>query len=318
MPFVPEPEPQLDRSKLWIDVSLLSVAVMWGINAAVLKYGISRVDPYLFNAIRLSISAAALWMCILIFEPAKAAEPKVAKDWRVIGWIVGFSILSGAVYQITFLLGIFRTSAGSTALIMASCPMWTAILAVMTTGDRLSRIAWSGLSITLLGTIVVISQRDEFSVSGATFVGNMIVLAAALLWAAASVASKPMLNHLSAIRLAFYAMFLTLPIHWLLAVPSLHLFWDAMDPWTFAAIFYSGFFSTGVAFAMWNDGIGKVGAPHAAIYQNVIPLVAVIGAWLMIGEIPTALQLCGGGLIIAGLLVMRQSRRGSGNTSASK
>ena len=296
-------------STFWTDFSLLAVAVIWGINAPVMKFGILHVDPFVFNAIRLSISAISLWFCVLLFEGPKAEPSEKVKPWQLLGWIVGFSIFSGAVYQITFLAGIFRTTAGNTALIMSSCPMWTAILAVIATRDQLSRITWLGLSMTLLGTILVITQRGELAISGASFYGNLIVLAAALAWASASVASKPMLNHVSAIRLAFYSMFLTLPIHWALAIPNWQDFPKAFEPWTFASIFYSGFFSTGVAYAMWNDGIKKVGAPHAAVYQNVIPLVALIGAWFMIDEVPVALQLWGGASIIAGLVVMRRGRQ---------
>ena len=59
---------------------------------------------------------------------------------------------------------------------------------------------------------------------------------------------------------------------------------------------------------MWNYGVQKLGAPHAAIYQNVIPLVAVISAWWMIGETPLSFQILGGALIIGGLVLMRRSR----------
>lgn len=296
-------------SRFWADFNLLAVAVLWGINAPVMKFGVSQIDPFVFNAIRLTISAISLWLCVLVAEKRQSSPTEKQKPKHLLWWIVGFSFLSGAIYQITFLTGIFRTTAGNTALIMSSCPMWTAILAVLTTKDRLSRVAWVGLTMTLVGTVLVISQRGGFSAAGATFVGNMIVLAAALAWSIASVVSKPLLNHVSAIRLAFFSVTLTLPVHWLLAVPKLHEdFANAFEPWTFGSILFSGFFSTGVAYAMWNYGVQKVGAPHAAIYQNVIPLVALLGAWLMINEIPVALQLWGGVLIIAGLVVMRRSR----------
>lgn len=187
--------------------------------------------------------------------------------------------------------------------------MWTAGLAVLTTKDRLSKMAWLGLSLTLIGTILVIAQKNTFSASSATFTGNLIVLAAALAWSASSVVSKPLLNHVSAIRLAFFSIVVTLPIHWVLATPNLQRdFVTAFETWTMASILFSGVCSTGVAYAMWNYGVQKVGAPQAAIYQNVIPLVAVVSAWWMINEVPMALQIWGGALIIAGLIVMRRSR----------
>jgi drug/metabolite transporter (DMT)-like permease len=295
------------NSRFWADFNLLAVAVLWGINAPVMKYGISQIDPFVFNAIRLSVSALSLWICVLFEKRSRseALEPKKNLIW----YVVGFALLAGAVYQITFLTGIFRTTAGNTALIMSSCPMWTALLAMLITKDQLSRTAWIGLAITLAGTISVIIPNNEFSASAITLAGNLIVLGAALAWSLSSVVSKPLLNHVSAIRLAFFAVLLTLPIHWTLAVPKLQQdFVAAFEPWTFASILFSGVFSTGVAYAMWNYGVQKVGAPHAAIYQNLIPLVALLGSWVLINEVPVSLQILGGILIIGGLVVMRRSR----------
>ena len=274
-----------------------------------MKYGISQIDPFVFNALRLTVSGVALWFCLLLENRRNRNTPAKENHRHLVWWVIGFSILSGAIYQITFLTGIFRTTAGNTALIMSSCPMWTAGLAVLTTKERLSKVAWIGLVITLVGTILVIAQKNDFNASAATFTGNLIILAAALAWSVSSVISKPLLNHISAIRLAFFSIIVTLPIHWALAIPNLQAdFATAFQPWTLASIMCSGFFSTGIAYAMWNYGVQKVGAPHAAIYQNVIPLVAVLSAWLMINEIPLALQIWGGAMIIAGLVVMRRGR----------
>jgi drug/metabolite transporter (DMT)-like permease len=300
---------QNSSSRFWADFNLFSVAVLWGINAPVMKYGITQIDPFVFNAFRLSVSAIALYGCLLLENRRHRDKPKTKSHRHLVWWVIGFGFLSGAVYQITFLTGIFRTTAGNAALIMSSCPMWTAGLAVLTTNERLSRTAWLGLTVTLIGTMLVIAQKGEFSTSGVNLAGNLIVLAAALAWSVASVVSKPLLNHISAIRLAFFSIIVTLPLHWLLATPNLQNdFAPAFEPWTIAAILFSGIFSTGVAYAMWNYGVQKLGAPHAAIYQNVIPLVAVVSAWWMIGETPLMFQIWGGVLIIGGLVLMRRSR----------
>lgn len=299
----------------WADFNLLAVAVLWGINAPVMKYGITQVDPFVFNALRLTVSVIALWFCMEFENRFLKSRSVKQSSWpgskgQYILAVLGFAILSGAIYQITFLTGIFRTSAGNTALIMSSCPMWTAAFAVITTRDRLPRSAWLGLALTFAGTVLVILQKGEINASAATQAGNLIVLLAAFAWSFASVVSRPLLNYVSAIRLAFFSVMLTLPVHWWLSMQHLQQdFNAAFEPWTFMSILFSGFFSTGVAYAMWNYGVQKIGAPHAAIYQNVIPLVAVISSWWLIGEIPLSLQIWGGVLIIGGLVIMRRSAK---------
>ena len=60
---------------------------------------------------------------------------------------------------------------------------------------------------------------------------------------------------------------------------------------------------------MWNVGVRQVGPSHAAGFQNLVPIIALITSWLLLGEVPLLLQILGGILIIAGLVVMRWQRQ---------
>jgi drug/metabolite transporter (DMT)-like permease len=46
--------------KLWADASLVGVALIWGINMPIMKIGLDQLDPFVFNTIRLCISAICL------------------------------------------------------------------------------------------------------------------------------------------------------------------------------------------------------------------------------------------------------------------
>ena len=59
---------------------------------------------------------------------------------------------------------------------------------------------------------------------------------------------------------------------------------------------------------MWNYGVREAGAAHAAVFQNLIPVIAFISAWIVRGETISVSQMIGGVLIIGGLIVMRKSR----------
>ena len=118
------------------------------------------------------------------------------------------------------------------------------------------------------------------------------------------------MKNISPIALAFWSVALSVPLHFLVASYALPQLGEVFaDPWLVVAIVYSGTFSTGLAYAMWNYGIKKLGAAHAAGFQNLVPVVALIASWLLIGEVPLTWQLIGGTLIIGGLIVMRRQRR---------
>jgi drug/metabolite transporter (DMT)-like permease len=70
---------------------------------------------------------------------------------------------------------------------------------------------------------------------------------------------------------------------------------------------------------MWNYGVHKLGASHASVYQNLVPLVALAAAWISpLKEKITTIQILGGFLIIFGLLVTQKLRTPSDQTQGNK
>jgi drug/metabolite transporter (DMT)-like permease len=70
---------------------------------------------------------------------------------------------------------------------------------------------------------------------------------------------------------------------------------------------------------MWNYGVHKLGASHASVYQNLVPLVALAAAWISpLNEKITVVQIIGGFLIIFGLLVTQKLRTPSDEIQVNK
>ena len=292
------------RDRVWADISLFGVAAIWGINIPVMKSALTGVDVFVFNAIRLTVSSIVLAACCGLERPK---VPMRKWPWER---LIIYSILAGAAYQVMFLLGIAQTTSGNTALIIATVPMWTALMAYVFLGEQLRRIAWVGLSIALIGTIIVALQKDD--VSSGYFLGNLIVVAAALLWSAGTVFSRPLLKSqvVSPMQLAAVGAVLALPIHLAFGAWNLPTMPNSKlsDWWFWVVVAYSGILSSGLAQPMWNFGVRIAGSAHAAVIQNLIPVVAIIVGWAMGGEIPTSAQFQGGFLILSGLFLMRSGR----------
>ena len=317
------PEPK--KSGL-ADFNLLMAAIIWGGNLIAMKFAISAVNPFYFNAVRFvfSVATLAIWIAITRRRGSQQTDRKMKRSVYV-GTIVLYSILFGVVYQIAFLVGIYKTTATNTALIMSSVPMWTAIIAILFLGERLSAVSWAGLTTTFVGTMIVALDKPHASLEGSSatavaaetiaiasmFWGNLIMLFCAIAWSVSTVVSRPLLNYTTPVKLAFWGAVLSLPFHFLLAA------WQPTDdfalqkemllrPEVIAATLYSGIFSTGIALVMWSFGVKVLGASHASIYSNLIPLIALLLGWMCLNEIPTGLQITGGVMIICGLLVMRR------------
>ncbi len=152
-------------------------------------------------------------------------------------------------------------------------------------------------------------RSGKVSLEAKDFAGNLLMLGAAMLWASGTVISGPLLKQISPLRLAFFSSLLTTPMHLLWVSPKLvEQLANFKQTGTFMALIYSGAFSTGIAYATWHVGVRRLGGSHAAVYQNVVTLVAVLGGWFVLNEPLLQSQIFGGVLMLIGLYLMRKSR----------
>ena len=284
----------------------MATACMWGVNILVFKHGISEMNPWVFNALRLVFATATLGLLTWIESRLRPVPKKPFSKFKVFV----FAMLTGFFYLLFFVRGISMTTAGNTALIMSAMPMWTALLSFFFVKERLPGITWFGLFITFVGTVVVTTQSSgKVSLSSEYFIGNLLILSGSLAWAAGTVLSRPLLQAISPLQLAFWSALITTPMHLIIIAPQISKNWAlATERVTALEIIYSGVFSTGLAYASWHVGVRILGGSHAAVYQNVVTLVAVIGGWLFLHEQPAIAQIAGGILIVLGLIAMRRGR----------
>ena len=281
----------------------LAVAVIWGVNVPVMKAALLVVHPCAFNALRLSLSALALGIADQV---ERRGRPPPPAPWRA---VIGLGLLTSLLYQVLFIEGIDRTSASHTGFLIASGPLWTALIARALGVERPGARAWLALSVAFVGTCLVASARDA---AGGTRLGNALLLLAMIAWALGTVLSRPVLSTFPATRLAFLFTCVVLPGHWLLALPHLKPALLGLGPGGWAAVSYSGVLSTGIAYALWNASVRRIGPARTSAFTNVVPLVALALAWAFLGERPGGVQLAGGALVLLGIALLRRARAGAG------
>lgn len=274
-----------------------------------MKNGLDEVDRFVFNAVRLAVSVIVL-VAFALRERKNGRKIERGLTWKQ---ILVYSVIVSGLYQLLFLLGISRTTSGNTALIISTIPMWTALLARVFLNERLLKIAWLGLFLALAGTVLVAVQKGDVNVDGENLVGNICILGAAFAWSIGTVYSRPMLKKISPMQLSACSAAIALPFHLSIAGGSYTASWPALQSTEiWLIILYSGILSTGLALPMWNFGVRHAGAAHAAVIQNLVPIIAIAAAWLTRDEVATTAQVVGGSMILGGLIIMRLGR----NTTA--
>ncbi len=290
----------------WLsDISLISVAFIWGINIPFMKNGLDQMDWFAFNAIRLVFSALVL-AGLASNEYRRGHRPAATLRKRN---VLVYAVVVSGVYQFLFLLGISRTTSANTALIISTIPMWTALAARVFLLERLKLLAWFGLVVAFAGTLIVALQKPDLELGRQTLIGNLCIVGAALGWAAGTVISRPLLKSISPMQLSAWSAVIALPFHVAIAAPALgESVKQLANPAVLAILLYSGVFSTGLALPMWSFGVRHAGAARASAFQNLVPVIAIASAWLVRGEAAGWIQVVGGGLIIGGLVIMRTAK----------
>lgn len=265
------------------------------------------MHPFVLNAFRFVASMGSILLVYAIQKEPFLKWDAIKLNLRMIV-LVGF--LGYFVYQVVFILGIKETTAGNSAIIMASSPVWTALTAMSFYNERLSKLAWTGLLLSILGAIFVsVTGGKQISFSIEFLAGNILILIASVCWGAYTTFSKPATRFIDPKGLTLLGLLISFPFNVLIAIPHLgDVVWSDVSLLTWIAIMYSGGLSTGLAVVAWTFSVKQVGATHTAVFGNLVPVVAIIASFFILGEDILLAQLLGGSLIVGGLILMRLNR----------
>jgi drug/metabolite transporter (DMT)-like permease len=294
-----------------LDGLLLGLVVVWGVNFSILKVGLDTVPAQVFNGARMSLAA-------LVFIVLLAAQRRLRWQ-RGDGWrILGLGLLGHAGYQILFIEGLHRTAVGNTSLLLASVPLWVALIGVLTGMERPSRRAWLGLGLAFVGVLVVIvGSNQALALPGqaggedtvSSLVGDGLGLAATFCWAGYTAGSQRLLTRYTPTQLTGLSLLAAWPVLLgALLLEGLTTGWGTWTPATGGAVLFGGLLAINVCYVIWYAGVQRLGGARTAVFSNITPLVAIIAAWLWRGEPLHPVYLVGAVLIAGGVLLARFSR----------
>ncbi len=288
----------------WADELLVLATFFWGLNFAVVKFALAELEPLVFNGLRLLLVVGLM----LVLVPALGYSFKFQR--RHLGYLIGLGLVGNTIYQLFFIFGLAHTTAANSALILATVPVWVALIGTVRGTERVMPGGWVGIGLSLAGIALIVwggKQQTQLQFGGATLWGDLLILGATWCWSVYTIASRPMLRHYPAVSLtAFTSIIGAIPLI-LLALPLLRqVNWASVSLPAWSAIIYSGLFSITLAYFFWNYGVSKLGSTRTSLYSNLTPPLALVTAWLLLGETMAWLQLAGGLLALMGVALARR------------
>jgi len=285
------------------DGLLALMTLIWGVNYIVIKAVFTQMSPLAFNMVRFPVAVAAVaafaW-AVKARRPSRSALVRLA--------ILG--VVGNTCYQYCYIEGMARTRAGNAALIMAAVPVLTGVGSHMLGHERLRwRDVW-GLALSAVGLTVLIlgsSEAVRFGGGWSAVAGDLLMLLAVVFWTAYTIGAKPLVDEVGPTVTTAWTMGLGAIPLLLICVPSaLAQDWRVVTPLAWlGTIVFSSLGSLVLAYLIWYRGVKRLGSTRTAFYSNLTPIVTILTAWPLLGEVPTPWQIGGAAGIFAALGLLR-------------
>ena len=266
------------------------VAVIWGVNFVVIEWGMHGVPPLLFAALRFSAVVPA------VFFVRRPAAP-----WRGVVAVGVFMSLGqfGLLYTAMHL----GMPPGLAALVLQAQVLFTVAIAAAWIRERPGVRQLIGIAIGAGGLAAVGAGRG-----GQTpLLALMTCLAAALSWAVGNVVSRRA-GVSSGLSMAVWSS-LVVPVP-LFALSVLldgrERVADALGGLGWQAglsTLYTAGLATLVGYAIFNGLLARYPASSVVPFVLIAPPVAMVSAWLLLGQVPSEAEALGGLVVLAGVLV---------------
>ena len=284
-----------------VELMLLVVVLLWALNLSVTKYILTHgLHPLSYATIRYGLAAAIFVGLTLYVERSLEVE---RRHVPILVLAAGMLFLN----QLSFVFALDITTASTIGLVLGAIPIFTALFGLALGTERPSGRFWIAAAMSALGVgLVALGAGGEV---GNDLWGILLGLATAATWAAYSVMVGPLMRSYSPSRMSA----VVLPLAWigLLVVgwpQTADQDWDL--GWTiWALLLFATLGPLVLTNVLWFRSIHRIGANKATLAANLQPFVAAVLAVILLSEPLSLLQILGGVLIAAGILVVRRRPR---------
>ncbi|MGE5542398.1 MAG: DMT family transporter [Bacillota bacterium] len=272
--------------------------VSWASAFAGISAGLRAYSPAHLALVRYAVASVTL----ALYAVATRMPLPRARD------IPGFA-LTGIVgitfYNVALGYGQTAVPAATASLLIASAPAWLALVASVFLGERLRPRGWAGIALSLAG-VAVISAGKGLGLQIEP--QALIVLSAAVASSLYSLGQKAFLSRYSALQCATYAIW-SGTVFLLPFAPGLLDSLKAASPAHTAAVVYLGIVPGALGYVAWSNVLSRLPAATAGSFLHLVPPVAMLIAWIWLGEVPSIVSVAGGALVLAGVVMVNMRGR---------
>jgi drug/metabolite transporter (DMT)-like permease len=296
-----ERRPGSARDSLIVDVGLLAVVLMWASTFSLFKVAWRHIDPVAFTAVRFAV------MVLFSMVVLATTRNRVRVRRTDVPMLVASGLCGYFLYQMGFVLGLDRSTALASAILVATHSIWAVVFSWLTGRERPHRIEVAGVVLGFLGVAVFLRAWDAFA---AAKPGDLLSLGAAAAFGAYGVINHPLTERYPQRELMAYTLAVGGVLIALIGIPAVvRQDWGAPTGKDWVILVYAMVGPVYLAYALWNWAIRRRGIARTVVYGFLVPVVAGVMAVVGLGEHARSEQVVGAVLVVAGLVLSRLGSR---------
>ena len=282
-----------------VEVMLLTTIVLWSLNLTVSRYILTHgFQPLAYATVRYGLAVVVFIALTLLLE----------RSLRLRGRDLGLAAAAALlVYlnQIGFVYALERSSASVLGLILGATPIFAALAGLALGTETLPPRFWAGAGLSFLGVALVAlgSGRVSGDVGGV-----LLGVLTAATWAGYSMLVTPLMSRYSARRISAVVLGAAWVGIALTAVPQVRsqdwsLGWEV-----WALLVFATLGPLVLTNELWFRSLDRIGPARATLAANLQPFLGAALAVVLLSETLAPVEIVGGILIGAGILVARRRR----------
>lgn len=300
------------NSKLSTYILVILAVTFWGISYVWTKMAFEYYQPITVMLIRLSISTVLLAVLFKIKKLGQKIHPSDYKAFMILSFFSPFCYFIGENF------GVFHVSPTVAAVIIATIPVFSPVLAYAAFRERVSFVNILGFFISFMGVVVMVLDVDfKFTASPVGVFWLFFAVFSALVNVIFLKKLAAKYSSFTIIRTQnFLGTLFFIPVFFLMDFQDfIHIrpSWQAIGALLALAVFGST-----LAFMFFTTGVRTLGIARTSIFTNLIPVVTAITSYYFLREVIDLSKIIGMLIVISGLLLtqinrLKKGRQGSKN-----
>jgi drug/metabolite transporter (DMT)-like permease len=287
--------------------ALVAMVLIWGYSWVVMKIALRHAHPFDFAAVRVGLGAMLLFVVV-----ALQRRPLGLSNYRMAALL---GTLQVALFVALSHYALLLAGPGRTSVLVFTMPFWMIVFAHFVLHERMRGAQWLAVALAFAGLVLIVGPWHLSNIQA-----SFLAVLAGAVWAISAVLSKKWPTP-GADPLLFTAWQLLFGFAWLAALAWVHphapIQWNFEFAWSLA---FSTVLATAVGWWLWTYVLSHTTAGIAGLNALGIPVIAVLGSAIQLGERPPPLELAGMAMILAALallavLGLRENNRGQTRVS---